>query len=135
MKLEIVGSLKLNQKESEWQGSARDFSNGNLIELGIGVSNATESLEGKMELMVDFFNNYENIMTTLHGFVFERYLLTKFSKPLEEIREMYFLSGVSLKTDNKNWWIVLEPHFSVESIYNHFFRFTLVDKRIIWSNI
>jgi|JI10StandDraft_1071094.scaffolds.fasta_scaffold1714351_1 hypothetical protein len=135
MKLEIVGQLKYNQKESEWQGSVRDFSNDNLIELRIGVSDATESLERKMELIDDFFNNYENIMETLHGFIFERYLLTKFSKPLEQIRAMYFLSGVYLKTDSTNWWIVLEPHFSVESIYDHFLRFTLVDGRIIWSNI
>ena len=135
MKLEIVEQLKFNQREREWQGSAKDISNGNLIELGIGVDHATESLESKMELVNDFFANYENIMATLHGFIFEKYLPTNFTKPLEEIKRMYFLTAVSLKADNINWWIVLEPHFEVESIYNHFLRFTLIDKKIIWSNM
>ena len=135
MKLEIVEQLKYNQREVEWQGSARDLSNGNLIELTIGVSNSTECIERKMDLLNDFFNNYENTMTTLYNYIYERYLNTNFSKPLEEIKSMYFLSAVNLKTDSINWWIVLEPHYNVESIYDHFLRFTIVDKKIIWSNI
>jgi hypothetical protein len=51
-------------------------------------------------------------------------------KTLDEIKGMYFLTAVSLKDDNETWWLVLEPDSKVESIYNHFLRFTMVGREI-----
>ena len=55
-------------------------------------------------------------------------------KTLDEIKGMYFLTAVSLKDDNETWWLVLEPDSKVESIYNHFLRFTMVGREIAWAN-
>ena len=56
-------------------------------------------------------------------------------KTIQELRQMYFLTAVELKKDNKDWWIVLEPALDVDPIYDHFLRFTVRDGTITWSNL
>ncbi|MEI6410550.1 MAG: hypothetical protein WCR52_14265 [Bacteroidota bacterium] len=36
--------------------------------------------------------------------------------------------------DNKTWWLTLEPDVHVTSVYNHFLRFTMLERSIIWAN-
>ena len=51
-----------------------------------------------------------------------------------DIRAMYCLSAVMLKSDNTSWWLVLEPAFDIETVYHHFLRFTMVKREIGWAN-
>ena len=59
----------------------------------------------------------------------------KWGKSAEELRSMYFLTAINLKKDGETFWVVLGPALDVDSIFNHFLRFTLVKYEIIWSNL
>lgn len=135
MKIEPFGEFKFNERENEWFGYAVNISPENTVELSLCVDNINEVLNQKIELLKNFSDSYEKIMSTIYEYILKRNLLTRFHKPIEELRAMYFLSGVSLKNDNKTFWVVLEPSNEVETIYNHFLRFTVVNENITWSNL
>lgn len=78
--------------------------------------------------------DYENIVNELYDLAYKKYKDTEFEVTRKEIEKMYFLTSVNLKEDNKTWWLVLEPNFNVTSIYNHFLRFTMLDRKIVWAN-
>lgn len=135
MKADTLEELKFNSLENEWKVTTQNISPENSVELSLCVTNKDENIDQKIDLVKEFSNNYDEIMCILYQFIFQKYSQTKFNKSIEELRRMYFLSGVSLKKDNNTWWVILEPSYDVETIYNHFLRFTMVDKKIIWSNL
>lgn len=132
--IEPFGELSFFLKESEWFGYVKNISPTNKVELTLCVENVEQSLNGKIDTVRNFVNDIDSVMTELYEFVHENKLLNS-NKTIEEIKQMYFLTAITLQNDNQTWWLVLEPSFNVESIYNHFLRFTIVNKKIVWSNL
>ena len=106
----------------------------NKVELSISVDNIDQDLNEKIELVKKFAADYEVIVADLYDLAYKKYKDTEFEVTREEIEKMYFLTAVNLKADNRTWWLVLEPDFNVTSIYDHFLRFTMSDRKIIWAN-
>lgn len=123
-----------NQQDKEWFGRVDNVSPDNKVELSICVDDEHEDLTEKIVLVKKFAADYHTIIENIYRVAYIKYKDTKWEKPLDGIKRMYFLTGVNLKSDNKTWWLVLEPTFDVESIYNHFLRFTMVDREIVWAN-
>ena len=134
MKIEPFGNIEYNNKETEWFGLVENIAPNNKVELAIYSVNSNIDISNKIERLKQFTIDYNSVMTSLYELAYRQYKNTEWEKPLHEIEEMYFLTAVSLKDDNNTWWLVLEPAFEVENIYNHFLRFTMVDRKIIWAN-
>jgi hypothetical protein len=135
MKIEPFGGIEFKSNEKEWFGLVDNIAPNNKVELTISAENCNLDISNKIESIKQFTADYNFIMTCLYKLVQQQYRNSKWEKPLNEITEMYFLTAVSLKDDNKTWWLVLEPDFKVESIYNYFIRFTMVDREITWTNL
>ncbi len=134
MTVEPFGELKYYRKDKEWFGLVDNISPDNKVELSICVDNDQEDLSDKIVLVQKLAADYDTVIEKLYWLAYIKYKDTKWEKPLDEIKRMYFLTGVNLKIDNRTWWLVLEPTFDVASIYNHFLRFTMVDREIVWAN-
>jgi hypothetical protein len=134
MTIEPFGNIEYKKWDKEWFGRVNNICPNNKVELSISVENRDQDLNDKLELVKKMAADYENIVANLYDFAFNKYKYTSFEVTREEIEKMYFLIGVNLKEDNKTWWLTLEPDFSVTSIYNHFLRFTMQDRKIIWAN-
>jgi len=134
MTVEPIGELHYHQRDKEWFGLLDNISPVNKVELSICVENRYEDLSEKIVLVQKLAADYDTVIENLYRLAYIKYKDTKWEKPLDEIKKMYFLTGVNLKSDNKTWWLVLEPTFEVESIYNHFLRFTMIDREIVWAN-
>jgi hypothetical protein len=134
MWIEPFGDIEFHYKEKEWFGIVQNISSNNTIELSIGAENKNIDISDRIEKIKLFAKDYNSVMTTLYELVHQSLSKTEFKKSLDEVKEMYFLTAVSLKDDNKTWWLVLEPDFKVDSIYNHFLRFTMIDRKVTWTN-
>lgn len=134
MLIEPFGKIEFNKKEKEWFGDVDNICPYNKVELSISVGEVNEDLNDKIESVKKLATDYEAIVSDLYDLAYKKYKDTKFEVTREEIEKMYFLSAVDLKGDNKTWWLVLEPASHVSSIYNHFLRFTMLDRKIIWAN-
>jgi hypothetical protein len=134
MTIEPYGKIEYNFKEKEWFGSVNSISPTNQVELTISIDNDNEDITYKIQLLNNFVADYNFIMKKLYDLSYLKYKGTKWEKSLEEIKTMYFLTAVDLKSDDRTWWLVLEPNFDVTSIYNNFLRFTMVDRIIVWAN-
>lgn len=135
MKIEPFGNIEYNSTNREWFGVVNNIATKNKVELTISAENIHQDISNQTESIKQFAADYHFIITSLYNLTYQHYENFALQKTLEEIKEMYFLAAVSLKADNKTWWLVLEPHFHVESIYDHFLRFTIVEREIIWSNL
>ena len=134
MTIEPFGNIEYNKRDKEWFGNVNNISPNNKVELRISVDNADQDLSVKIEQVKKFADEYETIVGNIYDLVYNKYKDTKFEVTRKEIEKMYFLTALKLKADNLTWWLVLEPDFNVTSIYNHFFRFTMRDRKIIWTN-
>ncbi len=134
MTIEPFGNIEFNKRDKEWFGLVNNICPDNKVELSISVDNADQDLSNKIELIKKFAEDYKTIVANLYDLAYKKYKDTKFEVTREEIEKMYFLTAVNLKEDNRTWWLVLEPDFNVTSIYNHFLRFTMLDRKIIWAN-
>ncbi|WP_125185358.1 hypothetical protein [Botryobacter ruber] len=134
MNAEPFGELSYRRRDKEWFGNVDNISPDNKVELSIFVDNDRQDISDKIILVEQFACDYDIIMEKLYQLAYLKYKDTKWEKPQNEIKKMYFLAGVNLKSDNKTWWLVLEPNFNIDSIYNHFLRFTMVDREIVWTN-
>jgi hypothetical protein len=130
---EPFGELKFNHKESSWFGFLNGVTPFNHVELWIEVEHPDEPIGNKLEIIRNFIGGIDKVMNELYRFIHSNCVDVKLPKSLEEVTEMYFLSSLSLKKDSSTYWVVLEPG-DVESIYNVFLRFTLVNGKIVWSN-
>jgi hypothetical protein len=135
MTIENIGTISYNRKTKEWFGNVDIICANNKVELTVSVVNETQDLTEKIELIKSFTNDCDSILADLYEHVYKSYNKTIHTKTLEEIKRMYFLTAVHLQIDNRTWYVTLEPANGVESIYNHFLRFTLTDRKIIWFNL
>ena len=134
MTIEPFGNIEFNKRDKEWFGLVDNICPDNKVELSICVQNINQDLNEKIELIKKLAVDYETIVSYLYDLAYKKYKDTEFEMTRREIKKMYFLTAVNLKEDNKTWWLVLEPNFNVTSIYNHFLRFTMLDRKIIWAN-
>jgi len=130
--IEPFGEMKYIN--NEWFGSVEGISPDHKIELSICVNNPDDDLTEKVLLINEFVQDYDLIVLNLYTLIFEHYKKLKLEKTEEEIEKMYFLSALSLQKDH-SWWLVMEPAYNVESIYNYFIRFTIIGREIVWKNI
>ena len=137
MTLDNFGTVKLLTKGQDyyWFGRVKNISPDNEVELTINVDGKDQPLTNQAKLISDLADNYDRLMTMLYDYIQGSFATTGDRKTIEDLKKMYFLTAVELKKDNKDWWIVLEPMFDVETIYNHFLRFTVRDMKITWSNL
>ncbi|MBA5629733.1 hypothetical protein [Moheibacter lacus] len=134
MTIEPFGNIEYKKRDKEWFGLVDNICPDNKVELSISVDNIDQDLNEKIELVKKFAADYEVIVADLYDLAYKKYKDTEFEVTREEIEKMYFLTAVNLKADNRTWWLVLEPDFNVTSIYDHFLRFTMLDRKIIWAN-
>jgi hypothetical protein len=134
MTIEPFGNIEFNKRDNEWFGLVDNICPKNKVELSIAVNNIDQKLIDKVELIKKLAADYEAVVAELYDMAFKRYKNTEFEVTREEIEKMFFLTAVYLKEDNKTWWLTLEPDYNVTSIYNHFLRFTMQDREIIWAN-
>ncbi len=134
MRIEPFGNIEYKRKDKEWFGLVDNIVPNNKVELVISADDSNQSIDDKIESIKHFAVDYNSVMKNLYELAYQKYKNTQWEMTLDEIKEMYFLTAVSLKDDNKTWWLVLEPDFKVETIYNHFLRFTMVDRKIVWAN-
>lgn len=136
-KLTDYGTLKLEKSRNTcyWFGSI-NFANPNTqIELLIEVENESEPSGEQIEALKEFESNWYLLSDKLFEYMSICFKDTKWEKDKEALSKMYYLSGIELKKDQSECWIILEPNFNVESIFNFLPRFTIKDEDIIWSNI
>lgn len=134
MTIEGFGNIEFNKRDKEWFGLMDNICPGNKVELSISVENIDQDLNEKIELVKKFAADYEAIAANFYDFAYKKYKNTEFEVTRNKIEKMYFLTAVNLKNDNETWWLTLEPYFNMASIYNHFLRFTMQDRQIIWAN-
>ena len=134
MTIEPFGNIEYKSKDKEWFGLVDNIAPNNKVELIICADDSNKDISDNIESLQQFAFDYNSVMTSLYELACQKYKNSQWEKTLDEIKEMYFLTAVSLKDDNKTWWLVLEPDFKVETIYNHFLRFTMVDRKIVWAN-
>jgi hypothetical protein len=114
-----------------WMGNIDTISPDNKIELSVEPANGTELSEEQVKLLQelpDDYSYYREMLCTYLEVAFEEF-------SLETIKQMYFLAAIELKKYNGEWHFTLEPGPNVTSRYNHFRRFTIVNKMITWSNV
>ncbi len=134
MKIGAFGNIEFKSKDKEWFGLVENLTPNNKVELTISAEDSNQDISDKIENVQQFAVDYNSVMENLYELAFQKYKNSQWEKTLNEIKEMYFLSAVSLKADNKTWWLVLEPESRVDTIYNHFLRFTMIDRKIVWAN-
>jgi hypothetical protein len=134
MTVEPFGELQFYERDKAWFGRVDNISPGNKVELGICVDGEHDDFSDKIISIRQFAADYYTVIEKLYRLAYIKYKDSKWGKPLDEIKKMYFLTAVTLKSDNKTWWLVLEPSFDVGTIYNHFLRFTMVDQEIVWAS-
>lgn len=135
MTIEPFGKIEFNQKDKAWFGLVDNICPNNKVELSISADNIDQELNEKIELIKKLAVDYKAIIADLYSLIYKKYKDTKFEVTRPEIEKMYFLTAVNLKEDNRTWWFTLEPNNNVTSIYDHFIRFTMVDRKIIWTNL
>lgn len=131
MRIEPFGTFRYHPREQLWMANVDHLSPTHKVELSIGTDHAQADLSAKIKLLEGFVLDYDSIMDKLYQFIHQSYMNTSEEKTLEEIKAMYFLAAVTLQKDNRTWWLVLEPNFDVPTIYNHFQRFTMIERQII----
>ncbi len=133
MTIEPFGEIEFNKRDKEWFGLLDNICPDNKVELSISVDSIDQDINEKFELVKKLAADYETIVADLYDLVYKKYKDTKFEVTRKEVEKMYFLTAVNLKVDNKTWWLTLEPDFNVTSIYNHFLRFTMQDREVVYK--
>ncbi|MBX7155883.1 MAG: hypothetical protein U0Y96_00325 [Candidatus Kapaibacterium sp.] len=134
MTIEPFGNIEFSKRDKEWFGLVDNICPNNKVELSISVENVDEVITDKIELVKQLADDYETVVANLYDLAYKSYKDGDYEVTREEIEKMYFLTAVNLKEDNRTWWLVLEPYPKVISIYDHFLRFTMLDRKIIWTN-
>lgn len=134
MIIESFGNIEYNKFDKMWFGHVDNICPNNKVELGISVDNVDQDISDKIELVMKLADDYKTIVANLYDLAYKKYKDTEYEVSRKEIEKMYFLTALILKEDNRTWWLVLEPNLNVTSIYNHFLRFTMLDRNIIWTN-
>ncbi len=134
IKIKPFGSFVFYKTEKVWFSIVKNISPTNDVELLIEVYDFNQDLTEKINLIKEFVSDIDSITEKLQAYVY-KHCFSKTKKTLTEVKKMYYLCAIELKKDDKTWWIGLESSNENKSIDNHFVRFTLVNKEIVWSNI
>jgi hypothetical protein len=134
MKIEPFGNIEYKTKDKEWHGIVDNIAPSSEVELIISVESCSQDISYYIESVKQFAIDYDSIMAELYKLAYHKYEDSQWKKTLAEITEMYFLTSISLNSDNKTWLVVLEPNFNLTSIYDQFLRFTIVERKVIWAN-
>lgn len=132
IKIEPFGEFEFFKLGNVWLARTKNILHDLEIELSIENENLDVFSLDKTFIISDFLKEMASIEEKIYQYIFEKF---QCEIPLETLKEMYFLSSLELKKDDKTWWIVYEPFYGVESIYNHFLRFTYINKIVVWSNL
>jgi len=135
MIIEPFGELHFIERDKAWFGMADNISPENKVELSIEAESKEEDISSKIQSVKQFALDYPNIVDKLYKILFLNEKRLDAPKSIEKLKQMYFFTGITLKPDNETWWLTLEPHFDVPSIYDHFIRYTMFGRKIIWSNL
>ncbi len=135
--LSTYGSLKLgkDRKGYFWEGIVQFPNLDDKIELAIEVEDENEPTKEHVEMINGFMENWERVQDDLLTHLALNFKNSIWSKSKAELREIYFLSSIELKRNKEEFWLVFEPNFNVESIFNILPRFTIRNKKIICSNV
>lgn len=128
------GQLTYKKSEGGWFGRLEGILPDNPIEICI-EGDRNEKPSRRLEIVSEFITELDPLMERLFGYIHQNFLDSKWERSAEELREMYFLTAITLKIDGETFSVVLEPGFDVDSIFNQFLRFRLVKHEITWSNI
>lgn len=130
LNVQSFGEFRYVNIDNKWICSTARAYTKNEIEISFEVENKEQDLTEKLALMKKFVDEISVVEKVIFNHILEKIP----AKTLDELKTLWFLSAIELKNDNQTWWIVLEPNFETETKYNHFLRFTIVKKEIIWSN-
>ena len=122
------------EAEKKWMKLHFDQSQTNPIEVSICVTSRKQYINPLLKSMGDMLIVLPELLERLLHEVYKSFKGTIYEKTPEEVRLMYSLASIELKDDNKTFWLVLEPG-DVASIFNHFWRFTMVEGKLTWSNL
>ncbi len=135
MTIEPFGELSYNSRDNEWFGRVKNISPDNEIELSILVTSKDEDISHKTQILKNFAKNYQTTMGDLYEFIYKKLNIAHPLKTIDQIKQMYSFAAISLQLDNKSIWVTFEPAIEIETIFDHFIRLTLLDGRIVWSNL
>jgi hypothetical protein len=132
---DMFGILHLHNLDSiySWTTVCQPETFSNDIELELETPTDEPPLPSQLGSLKNFLVSYSDIRTKLLDRIFEAYYRTEFKRPRSDFDNMYHLAAVNLKIDG-SFWVVSEPE-DVESVYNHFMRFTIKQGDILWSNV
>jgi hypothetical protein len=128
--IEPFGEFRYSKRYKDWLCYSPKILTYPHLEISFDVENEEQELSNKVNLTLAFLQNIESIKNDIYETIAKDYA----RKPIEEVKEMWFLSGIHLLNDDKTWHIVFEPNVDVETIYNHFLRFSVVNNEIVWNN-
>ncbi|EJF08286.1 MULTISPECIES: hypothetical protein [Pontibacter] len=135
--LEGFGLLELNTDKSgsEWFGKVQNISKNHTIELSIEVEDNSSPSLNQVESIKRFTESIECIEQAIYKYIHDCFEGTKWQRTEEDLKKMYFLSAITLKSDNADIWVTLEPQIDVPTIFNYLPRLTLRNNEIVWSNL
>jgi hypothetical protein len=131
---EIAKNLRYIERDREWFALLANISLRGEVEISISVKSKEVDINPYLQSISALVTRYAEITEMLLQKVFKSLHQYSGEKTILDYHDYYFLSAISLKQDNRTWWLVLEP-LDVPSIINHFWRFTMVDQEIVWSNV
>lgn len=128
--IDPFGEFSYSKRGKDWICFSKSIFPDSTLEISFNVDNAEQDLTEKIKLTLKFLQSVEILNNKIYEIIAKDYA----NKPIENVKEMWFLSAINLEKDNKTWLIVFEPSFDVETIYNHFLRFTVINNEIVWKN-
>lgn len=123
-----------DKSDNEWFGVVQNISKSHTVELTIEVEGNSPPSSKQIEFLNQFSENIENTEQAIYKHIYGCFAGTKWQRTEKELKRMYFLSALVLKRKSEDVWITFEPNFDVPTIFNYFFRFTLSNNKIFWSN-
>ncbi len=128
------GKLNLQNDGREWVGVVSGIVPSNLVEISIETEVNDEYLDRKIVKLEDFIQKLLKQLDELFDHVHAQFSGSKWDSTPSQLKQMYFLTAVSIKADCATFWVVLEPEIAVDSIFNHLLRFTVIGDEITWFN-
>ncbi|WP_066839823.1 hypothetical protein [Rufibacter ruber] len=134
---EGFGILGLNSDKSgnEWFGDVQNVCKNHTVELSIEVEGNSPPSSYQVEFLKRLFVNIESTEQAIYKYIHDCFEGTKWQKTEEDLKKMYYLSAITLKRDNADIWVILEPQIDVPTIFNFLPRLTLRNNEIVWSNL
>jgi len=105
------------------------------LELIISVNDQTFPTYLQISKLKEVLSSFAELEEMLYNYISKSYSKAGEIFSVVELKKMYFISAVDVKSNNMEFWVVLEPFPEVENIYDHMIRFTISDMQITWSNL